>query len=272
MFTELELFLKKHQEDLDYYNLAPNDFEQIVSQLPDKRYYEYIYHKLFNLDATFERWNDWPVWNYPVQDALRFKYILLDNAQYIKNSCVADFGCHIGYMSLFMSHLGAKFVTGTNIRQQELNLSRELCHIAGANNVKFIQSDLHNYQDVLNICNNHETVLFSGILYHLTDQVNLLETVTNSTAKTLIIDNEEDASIVDIKHPLIFYKIENTDISVNGFDNSTRSNSILVGLPNQSWIDFTMTYFGWKKVYDKKYKMYRQGDHNRNVSTWTRDI
>lgn len=267
-----EKFLKTQEDDLEYYKISSDDYQQIVSQLPDKKYYEYIYHKLTNTDVTFEKWNHWPIWNYPVQDALRFKYILLDNVQYIKNSCVADFGCHIGYMSLFMSHLGAKHITGTNIRQKELDLSKELCDIAGANNIDFRHSDLHNYQNVLEICNNHQTILFSGIMYHLTDQVNLLETVTKSSATTLIIDTREPISIKGNSQPLMAYTIENSSVNVNGFVESAESNSMLVGAPNQSWIDYTMVHFGWKKVYDKQYTMKHQGNSQRSVSTWTRDI
>jgi len=267
-----ELFQKTQHDDLEYYGISYHDYQHIVSQLPDKKYYEYIYHKLSNCNLTFDNWNHWPIWNYPVQDALRFRYILLDNLQHIKNSRVADFGCHIGYMSLFMSYLGAKHITGTNIRQQELNLCKELCDIAGVSNVDFIHSDLHNYQDVLDICNNHQTILFSGIMYHLTDQVQLLETVGKSSATTLIIDNREPVSIKGIDQPLMAYTVENSSVNVNGFVAGAESKPILIGAPNQCWIDYTMTHLGWRKVYDKPYTMKHQGHSQRNVSTWLRVV
>ena len=267
-------FLTQHQDDLKYFNITNEDYLNIISQLPDKKYYEYIFHKFYKPTADFEIWHPWDIWNYPVKDALRFKYILLDNLKYIKNYSVADFSCFLGYTSMFMSYLGAKNVTGTDVRDRELNLSRELCKISNTDNVKFIKSNIHDYEDVQKICNLHDTILLSGIIYHLTDQINILESITNSTATTLIIDNCENIDIKDKKQPLIAYKIERIDISVNGYIDKPSSTSMIVGNPNQSWIDFTMTYLGWTKVYNRAYQMNRDsgGDGLRCVSTWTRNI
>ena len=47
--------------------------------LPDKKYYEYAYHKFFNPEVEYANWEPWDEWDYPERDVLRF-------GQIIKNS------------------------------------------------------------------------------------------------------------------------------------------------------------------------------------------
>lgn len=262
-------FNQIHQDDLATFAIDNNQYIQIQQQLPDKKFYEYVYHKFYNPDCDFDSWKPCDEWNWPVQDLLRFKYILLDNCEHIKNKKIADIGCHLGYMTWIMNHLGANQVTGTNVRSRELNLAKELCQRAGCEGTNFVLSDVHNYNDLLYICNQHDTVLLSGLLYHVTDQLSILETVTKSSAKSVIIDIREDLQTGNSHRPIIVYRKDHLQNSVDGWSNNIQD-QMIVGHPNQAWINFAMEFLNWTLLSNKSYLMNRPHTRTRHVSVWTR--
>jgi 2-polyprenyl-3-methyl-5-hydroxy-6-metoxy-1,4-benzoquinol methylase len=254
--------------DLVKYQISVDYYKKIVARLPDKKFYEYAYHKFFNPTVKFITWESWDIWNYPVQDALRFEHIFLNNTQHFQNKSVVDIGCHLGYMSMIAAHLGSTNVTGTNVRLRELEISTEVCQCAGIKNVRFDQSDVNNLAELTNLCNSHQTVLFSGLIYHLSNPFAVLETIAMSSAECIIIDNIELESTKNLSEPLLVYSAEDVGSSVNGYkDNATE---IIVGVPNQQWIDFVLSCMGWTKKYDKSYSMIHQGSKNRRISTWVK--
>ena len=258
-----------NQEALQQYQMSLTEYQRIVNQLPDKKYYEFVYNKFFNPDVQYKNWQPWDQWNYPVQDAVRFKTILLDNVSHINNCSVVDFGCHLGYMSMFASHLGASRVTGTNIRPNELALAQELCEISQHHNVSFALSDVQNPKLVQDLCNQHQTVLFSGILYHMNNHCEILQAITSSTASTVIIDTMVDAAIKDSTEPLMSFRVDNCADSVSGFD-TAGAKTMLVGRPNQAWVDLAMQHMGWNRAYAREYMMIHPSQRHRHVSTWIR--
>lgn len=263
---DIQDYQKSFNSDLESYQITLDQYKEIVAKLPDKKFYEYAYHKFFNPTSRFESWVPWDVWNYPVQDALRFDHVLLKNQQFFQSKSVLDLGCHLGYMSMIVSHLGAKSVTGTNVRHRELEISQEVCNHAGHGNVRFEKSDVADLQSLSNLCNAHQTLLFSGLIYHVSNPFAVLETMANSSAECLIIDNIELETTKNLQQPLIVYRTDDISSSTEGYKNNV--DRMLVGVPNQYWIDFTLEFMSWKKVHDKSYEMQHQKSKQRRVSTW----
>ena len=210
------------------------------AHLPDKKYYEFIYHKFFNPTVSYTEWKPWDQWDYPEKDLIRFKHIIVDNIDYIKDLKVLDVACHLGYLSLFCLHTGSKYVTGTNVREREIDLSQELCTIAGYNNFKFINLNLYDFVSMTTQLNQHDTVLLSGILYHVNNHYQLLEYITNSNIKNIIIESEvtdnNDQAIVNWVH-------ENSEHRVNGFYNDLEE--LYVGIPSLKFLTELLRYFKW---------------------------
>lgn len=212
---------------------------ELKAHLPDKRYYEFIYHKFFNPPVNYIDWKPCEQWDYPEKDLIRFNHIIVNNIKYIKDKKVLDIACHLGYLSLFCLHNGATSVTGTNVRQRELALSQELCTIAGYTNVKFIELNLYDFDNMITYLNHHDTILLSGILYHVNNHYQLLEHITKSNIKNIIIESEiviNDQSIVAWVH-------ENSENRVNGFYNELTD--LYVGIPSLKFIVELLTYFNW---------------------------
>lgn len=207
----------------------------MVDWLPDKRWYEFAYHKFFNPEVEYDGWQPWDEWDYPERDIIRFKNIIADQRDYIKDKRVLDLACHLGYTTLFCLHNGAKYVTGTNVRQNELDIGNEICSQAGYNNFEFLFSNLYNNQELLELCNNHDTVFFTGVLYHLNNHYPVLETLCNSTAETIIIESKVPMNEYEYncKKPLIVWHTEKTH-SYNGWYHD--SPTCFVGTPNTAWI------------------------------------
>lgn len=265
---DTQKYYNSFNDDLEIYQISLDLYKKIVSGLPDKKFYEYAYHSFFNPSAQFISWQPWDIWNYPVQDALRFDHVLLKNVQHFQNKSVLDLGCHLGYMSMIVAHLGASKVTGTNVRNRELEISREICTHAGFDNVTFKLNDITDLPSLSDLCNKHQTLLFSGLIYHLSNPYAILETMANSSAECLIIDNIELDITKNAQEPLIFYTSEKVDNSTDGY--KSNSTNILVGIPNQAWIDFSLQHMGWRKTYDKSYLMIHNGKKQRRISTWTK--
>lgn len=219
------------------------------SWLPDKKYYEYSYHKFFNPAVTYESWTPCDQWNYPERDILRFDHIVGQQINYIQNKRVLDVACHLGYLSLFCLHNGASYVTGTNVRNTELAVANEVATLAGYTNFEFLNSSIYNSEEFYKLCNQHDTILFSGILYHINNHCQIFKTVADSSAQTLIIESMLTDSIDIGSTPIINWKFEDTTISTLGFEDNQQKT--FVGIPNHRWIEESMLHFGFNIVYNK---------------------
>ena len=216
--------------------------------LPDKKYYEYSYHKFFNPTVEWKNWTSWNEWTYQDRDILRFDHIINKQIQHIQNKRVLDVACHLGYNSLFCLHNGASYVTGTNVREFELSIAREVTGLAGYQNCNFLFSDIYNQSEFAELCNNHDTVLLSGVLYHLNNHYDLLQTIAKSSAKTLIIESDISDAIDLGFRPIIHWVNEQIAESVNGYEKN--KNTTFVGIPNQRWIEWALQSLGFKITYN----------------------
>jgi SAM-dependent methyltransferase len=218
-----------------------------ISWLPDKRFYEYAYHKHFNPDVMYQNWSPWDQWEYPDRDVLRFEHIIKNQDRYIRGKHVLDIGCHLGYISLFCLHNGAKSVTGTNIRSQELDIAREICQYAGYTDFDFIHSDIYDLCQLKQLCNRHDTAILSGIMYHVNNHYSILTAISESSIsniiiESLILDDEPDI-------PNIRWIHENSLSRTNGlFKNKTQA---FVGIPNYQWFEQALMSLDFKIVYNQ---------------------
>jgi len=252
-------FLNEQEKQRLAYNYSQEDIESILSSLPDKRHYEFIFHKYYskNTELTFDKFQDWTTWSYPIEDLIRFKQVILDNQEFITGKKIVDLACFTGYYSLFCLHLGASFVTATDVRQDSVALANELLTSANYTNSSTRCVDLHSYNDVIDVCSNQDTVLLTGVLYHIHDHIQVLESITKTQPTTIIIDTVIPKRILNINDPLISWRVETTDESIMGYYN--HQSSVIVGAPNSAWLDLTMSFFSYKKI---KQSMYKKHSNN----------
>ena len=221
----------------------------MISWLPDKKYYEYAYHKFFNPDTEYLNWQPWDQWTYPDRDLLRFKHIIHDQLPYIQDKKVLDVACHLGYLSLFCLHNNVSYVTGTNVRDRELFIASEICTLAGYDNFKFLNSDLYNLEEFKTLCNSHDTVILSGIMYHINNHYELLQTIADSSAQHIIIESQLDHDDPDPLKPYMRWRHENTQSSVNG--KFRDKDNCFVGIPNRKWFEEALVDLNFKIVYNE---------------------
>ena len=112
------------------------------SWLPDKRYYEYLNHKIRKPSATWEKWHPWDEWTYPDEVIVWLSHLIEKQIPYIRNRRVLDAGCAQGFVSLFCLHNDASYVTGLDVRDTPLELAREVTKLAGYSNCEFKAGDL----------------------------------------------------------------------------------------------------------------------------------
>ena len=215
-----------------------------LAWLPDKKYYEYIFHKHYNPGVEWQNWNPWDQWNYPDGDLVRWEQVIARQISYIKNQRVLDVGCFLGHMSLFCLHNGAKHVTGTDVRDESLVLAQELTQIAGYSNCDFKNTNVNDPQ-FQELCSNHDTVLLAGVLPILTNHFEVLRTIANSRAQTLIIDSPIVSNSLT---PTIDWRIESTQVKYSGYDSN--NTAMFVGTPNHRWLEQALVHLGFNLVYN----------------------
>jgi len=247
--------------------LTDNQIKQIKKQLPDKKYYEFGHYmfnsnKFKNLEYEWNNWQHWILWHYPVYDLNKFNRLILQNAKYIKNKRILDIGCNLGILSLLCLHLDCKKVTGFDIRENKLKLAEFICKKYGSDRHEFKKVNLQNYADLLKVSQKIDTIIFAGVIYHVPNHYDILRTLSNSKASTMIIQNRDSEQFWNNPKPNIAWTTEITENPQNGFDQNLKE--ILVGRPNQAWINHAMKELGWKLIKHEQY-LHRMGS-NDNVN------
>lgn len=205
-----------------------------------------MYHKFYNPEVVYDQWQPWDQWSYPERDILRFEHIIKNQRQHITGKRVLDVGCHLGYLSLFCCHNHASFVTGINVRDRELNIGRQVISYAGYDNFDLINSDLTDTKSFHDLCDQHDTIMLCGVIYHINDHYGILNRIYKSGASTLIVEGLQPRQVND--DPVIFWQHEKTDVPVNAFVNGTTC--AFVGAPTSCWVKEAAKVIGWSVVYD----------------------
>ena len=266
-------FANEQNKQKQYHNISQSDIDSIKSQLPIKDYYEFMYHswytnKLENVAEHFAKWKPWDEWDYPIDDLIRFKKVLLDNEVHIKGKNVLDIGSHLGYLTLFSLNLNCKNIVVLEPLNQKLELSNFVCKKAGFKNFTFIKGSTHE-ENFMQYAPNVDTVILSALIYLVPDHFRLLEKITKSSAKCLIIENREKKDIAFDVRPQVFWEIENTanGKGMGGWRNNEKE--FLVGTPNQSFLNSVMFELGWTIKRTEYFNVHTHLDNQRLMSTTT---
>ena len=201
-----------------------------MNWLPDKKYYEYAYHKFFNPTAEFSSWIPDNNWRYPDRDIIRFHHTIFDQLEYIKDHRVLDVATHLGYLTLFCLHNQATHVTATDVRLRELAIAKEICSLAGFKNFQMLNSDVYDLIEFRELCNKHDTILLSGIMYHLNHHYTFLHTIADSYIKNIAIETKFFEDQYN-DQPCIQWMNELSVHSTNGF--FLCNDELFVGWPNR---------------------------------------
>ena len=181
----------------------------------------------------------------------RIKNIVLDNIEFIKGYNLIDFGCRYGEIALACMHNGAKSVTATDIRKDNIFVVEQLKNIIGYKNFYTEISDIHDYNKNVNLTKNKDTVLLCGLLYHVHDHYEIIKSIAKSKPLYIIIDTEENEAIKHNPEPLIHWSTESRLMSMLGWDDE--QSNILVGHPNTAWLDLSMSLVGYEKIKETKF-------------------
>jgi hypothetical protein len=91
-------------------------------------------------------------------------------------------------------------------------------------------------------------VLLSGILYHLNNHYEVLQTVAKSRAQTLILEVDLSDAIDLGMNAIMHWISEPTSDSIKGYEkNKSRT---FVGVPNQRWIEWALQSLDFKITYN----------------------
>jgi 2-polyprenyl-3-methyl-5-hydroxy-6-metoxy-1,4-benzoquinol methylase len=229
----------------------------IIEECKNTHGLDFLIYEASEIDQT--RWNQhqsgvWPVW-----ELIRYKHIILDLKQYLQNKTVLDYAAHAGITSLIALQVGAKFITTTNVRPEYVKLADKMLSLSMfKDKYKTALADLHDYQNNTKICQGVDTVLLYGVMYHVHDHCEILDSITDAKPETIIIDNYVLNSIIDSDVPTMQWVTERTEDVWNGWVNG--HDIIPVGLPNFAWFVMYMQLKNYQSVYYKKYFTTRDVD------------
>ena len=275
----LEKFLiEQHLQKISS-RMNDSEIKSIKDNLPNKKFYEFMYYAFYNnhfnnLQKAWTDWKEWDAWDYPIQDLNRFNKIILQNKSSIEGKKVIDVGCSLGYLSLFCLHLGCELIEGTDVRPELLKVADFVCNKAGYKNYKFTINNVHEYESLKQVCQYYDTIIFSGVTYHIPDHYNVIKTLSDSNAGTLIIDNSEHEDFYQKSTPHVYWGKENIDEhQFYGYQDKEQK-TIIVGKPNQSFINNLLTHFGWTLEKVNYYNLNNlkgpKTSSSRCCSTWIR--
>lgn len=217
--------------------------------LPHAKYFEYISH-LFHSKQLIPM-SEWtPAWsNYPNAALKKFETVLLNNQSIITNNRILDLGCHSGFMCYVASQLGAKSVTGVNIRQYPIDVANYFFNQLQVPNYKFVVGNIEDFSSLEQLCKTADTVIMSTVLEHLRNPEFVLHTISNSNVQNIIIES----SIADdnADGPMLYYYTQDSDLEFNAFDNNNKKS--LGCCPNQRFLEVILYYHGWKITKYEKY-------------------
>jgi hypothetical protein len=160
-------------------------------------------------------------------------------------------------------------VTAIDIRDDNIKIAKEVCSLAGFNNIEFYCCDLYNADQMLQLINDCETILFSGVFYHINNHYQIIEQLTRSRAQNIILEtvvNDSDQSTVD-------WGYEESEDHRAGSNNNLKK--VMIGFPSVKFCQDLLRHHGWQiKSTDRYHYVPDSNDqaHNRCVITASRKL
>lgn len=149
-------------------------------------------------------------------------------------STVLDLACHNGVFALDMAFRGARLAHGIEIRERNLNKARFLKNYYRITNVTFERGNVYRLARDMKA----DVVMCLGILYHITQPVELVEFCYHNSNKLAVIDT------ICHKEPISAYHViygKNPKITIEG----TRSIELH---PTYRAVIDTMRAVGFKEI------------------------
>lgn len=192
---------------------------------------------------------------------VRYQKVLLNNVEFIRDRNVIDFAVNMGIFAFGCLHNGAKSVLGTEIRSELVDHLEKVRVQYGYSLDKFEvkQADIHDYQNNTALCQGKDTVLLSGILYHIHDHYPVIKSICAADPQHIILETVDFTKGNETDTPCIYWKNEQTLFRLHAWDDSNPL--VPVGLPNTAWLDMVLNSFGYRRI-----------RHSRNTSWGTIDL
>lgn len=217
---------------------------------------------MIDLDPRFRTWvvgrerNPKLLWDrldaqnchYPYSDQIRIQRQLIDNIDWIRDRRVLDLACHLGIFGDACMQLGARSVTGTNIRPRIIDIVNQgFQHAGWQDRARVISHDIYDTATLQQLCDQHDLVLLAGIMYHVNNHFDILSAISRSLCSKLIIDTIYYLPDWHDTRPLVTWLIESDQSESMGRDNKTaETNSTFVGIPNFCWYQQALALLGWQ--------------------------
>lgn len=216
----------------------------------DTRFYEYVNKKL--ADCTVQ-WSEKMFTGYriPYGYAIRIQTQLIDNIELIKNKRVVDLGTHRGQFLYPCIELGCQSVVGVQpMPDYNQAINEALAGLNYSDCASAIYGDAYDLSGLTKILKDQDTLLMLGLIYHLNNHYQLLETITRTNLTGLVIDisvTDNDIAHYTDSSPAIKWLTEQQNIDEGGWEFAgVEKNWTWVGLPNAAWLTQTLQYLGWQ--------------------------
>jgi len=149
-----------------------------------------------------------------------------------------DLACSFGYYSKIILEHGAKSVIAIDVREEFRQSNNDI------NGVTFHIGNLDNVDTVYPLIDKVDAVLYAGHLYHTLNHISILQMITNTTAKHLVLESKSHNLIMSGSNiPAIYFGKESSAQHYLKYDpNNTMTE---IGQPNLLWITTTLVNLGW---------------------------
>lgn len=220
--------------------------------IPSAIYYQYFSHMFHGEKLIpFAEYQPDTTWDYPPEDRTRFETLFLTDLSYIKDCRILDLGCHTGYFSYVMKHLGAQSVHGINARQGPLDIANYAFSQLEQTDYKFEQGNIEDLDFLSRVCKDKDTVFLGLTLEHLRNPYAIIETISNSGVKNFII---ESTITSDEGRPTVTYFLQTCESAFTAHD---KDRKIAFGsCPNLSWFETVLYFFDWHIQREDVYRRY----------------
>ena len=285
--SPIDSFLLHQNKELSNRNLSVEDYQVFLNNLPNFKTYEKMYRMYFaNVKPSLhtithmkkflplKKLKEFEIWNYPVEDVIRYNKILYDNKDVIDSKNILDFAGNIGYMSYISLMYGASYVKMRDIHEFKISIAEKCISEENFSNFDVGISDVYNLENLKKDLENIDTVLMAGIFPHITNHVDIIKTISGSNAQNIIIDTQINVDHFS-KHPdlpLATIYEEPTADDLNILRSDSDRDFELIMLFTEPYLTKILNFYGWKKhrcsYYQTKFHLTKPSD--RFVVTYSR--
>lgn len=191
------------------------------------------------------------------QQKTKIKQVVYDNKDIIIGRRVVDLATRDGCIGFACLKLGADSVLLTDARKEHILACDYAASLLGYSEqqVKAVQSDLNDYDQTTALCKGADTVILSGLLYHVHNHYDILQSICQGNPNDIIFETRESRNAqtecFDSQEPIILYNLEPSAKFTNGVGNTE---VLLVGSPNLAWFKLAMNQLGYRLVKTDTYR------------------